>query len=167
MRRWLLLMDLDRTMWSHHDISSLKPPFKRAGPGIVVDAEGVEIRLNQDMVRLVEWALGRGAITSTLSWNRLERAVEVLRAFGIDRLFHYITAEDTPRKDLMLEKLLQTLRRQGIEIPPARIIYIDDRDIHIGEIRRRIGDINFLMYGRDIRNFEEAVEKISNILGDG
>jgi len=119
-------MDLDRTMWDHHDISSLRPPFKKLGP-----------------------------------------EVEVLRIFGIDKLFHYITAEDTPRKDLMLEKLLKTLEKQGVDIPPDRIIYIDDRDIHIGEIRRRVGGIHFLMYGRDIKSFEEAVEKISSILGIG
>ncbi len=165
MSRWLLLVDMDRTLWSHSDISSLKPPFKPLNRQAIVDSQGVVVRLHTDILELVKWALEKNAIVSTLTWNEPDKVEAALNAFGIKHLFHFITAENTPRKDLMLEKLLNLLRRQGVEIPLDRIVYIDDRDIHIEDITRRIGGVHFLQYGVDFKTYEEGVKLIMERLG--
>ncbi len=158
--KWLLLIDLDGTLWDHLDISSLKPPFKKIGEGKIRDIDGVEVTLNRDIVDLVKWARRNGAITSTLSWNIPWKAYKAIETFSIMSIFDYITVMNSDRKDEMIKDLLNKLREMGILIDICRIVYIDDRDIHIKEIYKNIGKIFFLQYGRDFSGFEDGRERI-------
>ena len=158
--KWLLLVDLDGTLWDNLDISSLTPPFTRIGKDEIADSRGVRVKLNSEVLKLISWAREHGALISTLSWNIPWKAYEALKTFGIVELFDYITVENTDRKDIMIKRLLGKLRDVNISFDSCEIIYIDDRDIHIEDIYRNIGDIFFLQYGRDFKLFDEARKAI-------
>jgi len=157
---FLLLVDLDGTMWDHKNVSELEPPFKRVSETRVVDSRGVAVNLYQDTLKIVLWARSRGAIVSSLSWNEPEKALGVLEAFGIRGLFHHHMIENHPNKDIMISKLLAELGRKGTRIPLCRVVYIDDRTIHLEAIYRNIGKLVFLQAWKDFKSYEEAVEKI-------
>jgi magnesium-dependent phosphatase-1 len=163
---FLLLMDLDGTMWDHKNVSELIPPFKRVSETRVIDSRGVPVNLHIDSLKIVLWARARGAVISSLSWNEPEKALGVLDAFGIRDLFHYHMIENHPNKDQMILKLISILREKDLNIPLCRIIYIDDRTIHLDSIYRNIGRIVFLQAWKDFRNYEEAIRKIeTSIMG--
>ncbi|MDT7895906.1 MAG: magnesium-dependent phosphatase-1 [Desulfurococcales archaeon] len=163
---FLLLMDLDGTMWDHKNVSELIPPFKRVSETRVIDSRGVPVNLHIDSLKIVLWARERGAVISSLSWNEPEKALGVLDAFGIRDLFHYHMIENHPNKDQMILKLISILREKDLNIPLCRIIYIDDRTIHLDSIYRNIGRIVFLQAWKDFRNYEEAIRKIeTSIMG--
>ncbi len=164
---WLLLMDLDGTLWDHLDISSLNPPFTRINDNTIVDSNGVAVRLYNDAVRILKWARASGAIVSTLSWNHPSKAIAALEAFGLKDLFDYLVIEPHPYKGEMARKLLEKIRlEKGLELPSCRIIYIDDRDIHIDEVRQKIGNVVFLRAWRDFKSYEEAKTLIEARLGE-
>lgn len=164
-RRWLFLLDLDGTLWDNEDISLLNPPFKKMDSDVIVDSNGVRVRLNNDMVKLLNWARENGAITSTLSWNIPDNAISALQAYEVIDLFDYITIENTHRKDKMIMKLLERIKiEKGLEFKACEIVYIDDRDIHIPDIYSNIGHINFFRAWIDFNTFEEAVNLIIDAL---
>lgn len=163
--RWLLFFDLDGTLWDHKDISSLDPPFRRLSPLRIADSRGVVVTVYEDSLKLLKWARSRGAIVSALSWNDHMIAVSALESLGVLGLFDYLAIEPHPGKGDMARRVIESLRKErGLELSPCRIIYIDDRDIHVNDVREKIGDIAFLMAWRDFKSFEEATERIESIL---
>jgi len=165
MRRWLLLVDLDGTLWDHKDISTLDPPFRRISDDVIADSNNITVKLNREMIKVVKWARENGAIVSTLSWNIPEKALSALKAFDVVKYFDYITVENTRRKDIMIVKLLKKIESEkGLKINLNDIIYIDDLTIHIDDIYRNIGKIHFLQIGVDFKTFEEAKAIIRKIL---
>lgn len=162
---WLLLLDLDGTLWDHKDISSLELPFIKLNEDTISDLHGTLVRLNYDIVKLLKWARGKGAITSTLSWNIPEKAIAALKAFDVIKYFDYLAIENTDRKDLILRKLLKKIKRErGITFKHNRIIYIDDLDIYVRDIYENIGKIHFLQVNVDFSTFNEAINIISKLL---
>ncbi|MEB3778832.1 MAG: magnesium-dependent phosphatase-1 [Desulfurococcales archaeon] len=160
---WLLFVDLDGTMWDNPDISMLTPPFRRIDSGVIVDSNGVVVRLYTGMARLVEWARESNAITSTLSWNEPSIAIEALKAFGLLGLFDYIAIEPHPYKGDMAIRVLERVRKErGLKIPACRIVYIDDRDIHLDDMVSKLGDIVFLRAWVDFKGVEDAITLILN-----
>jgi len=160
-RYWVLFMDLDGTLWDHLDISRLQPPFTLIGEGVLRDVTGVRVKLYRDAVKLIEWAKESCGITSALSWNLWEPAVSALKASGVIDLFDYLAIEPHPGKGEMAEKVIKRIESTvGYTIPPCRIVYIDDRIIHLEDIRGKLGDVFFLRAWRDFRDFEEARGKI-------
>jgi magnesium-dependent phosphatase-1 len=165
-RSWLLLLDLDGTMWDHLDVSKLKLPFRRINGWTIVDANGVPVRLRVYMVKLALWARRNKGIVSSLSWNPPLHALAALHAFGIDGIFDYHVIEPHPWKGRALAKLLRTIwRERRIRIPPNRIVYFDDRDIHLDDIRENVGSVNYVRSNVDCRTFEECRELVLRFLG--
>ncbi len=164
MRRslWLLLLDLDGTLWDHLDISSLEPPFRRVEEGVIEDSRGVRVRLYNYMAELARWARSRGALVVSLSWNEPEKAISALKAFGVDALFHWHVIEPHPWKGRALARFLERAR---IRIPPQHMIYFDDRDIHLDDIYFHVGPVKYVRSHRDCSSFEECVELVSRLLG--
>lgn len=166
MRPWVLFMDLDGTMWDHEDISSVDPPYRLVEPGVIANPAGVTVRLYPEAVGFVEWARRRGAFTSTLSWNHPENALGALEAFGIEHLFDHHEIEYSPEKHRGIKRVLGLLRERGVSVPPERVVYVDDRDIHIADIYREVGEILFIHIWRGVRDYEEAKRVVAErVLG--
>ncbi|MEZ0318490.1 MAG: magnesium-dependent phosphatase-1 [Pyrobaculum sp.] len=158
----LVALDLDGTVWDHEDISSLYPPFRRISQLQIADSKGVVVTLRKHVRDFLIWARG-GHILSTLSWNDFDVAYQALKAFEIDHYFHYLVIEPHPRKDKMLWRLLRRIKEEkGIEVRPSDILYIDDRDIHIGQIRENLGPVRFLQFGKDVSCFTEVIEYLKS-----
>ncbi len=165
MARWLLLIDLDGTLWSHTDISLLTPPFKKIDENVIIDRYGERIELNREMVKFIEWARANHAVTSTLSWNIYEIAYEAIKAFGVDGMFDYFMIDTTPRKDLMIKNLLYRIKKDmGIDIAPEQMVYIDDRDIHIDDIWSNVGKVFFIRYIWGSMDSDYLIKKVKKYL---
>ena len=82
--------------------------------------------------------------------------MEALEKLGIMDLFDYHETEFSPAKDQRILHLLDVLREKGTTISPDRIVYVDDRDIHMDDIRQNVGNIVFLHIWKEVRNYEEA-----------
>jgi magnesium-dependent phosphatase-1 len=161
---WVLFLDLDGTLWDHLDISSLKPPFRRISEDSIVDSQGVPVRLYRDVVEVARWAKRSGGFVVALSWNIPEVAVEALKAFNILDLFDYLGIEDHPDKGLIASKILGDLESRGYKVKPCRVVYVDDREIHVRGVRERVGDITFIRAWVDFRNGEELRNRIAEAL---
>ena len=161
---WVLFLDLDGTLWDHLDISSLKPPFRRISEDSIVDSQGVPVRLYRDVVEVARWAKRSGGFVVALSWNIPEVAVEALKAFNILDLFDYLGIEDHPDKGLIASKILGDLESRGYKVKPCRVVYVDDREIHVRGVRERVGDIIFIRAWVDFRNGEELRNRIAEAL---
>jgi len=72
--------------------------------------------------------------------------------------------ENHPNKDIMISKLLSMLKSRGIQYSLCRIVYIDDRTIHLDSIYRNIGRIVFLQAWKDFKTHLEAIEAIEKRL---
>ncbi len=158
-------MDLDGTMWDHLDVSGLRPPFRQVEPGVIADSEGVRVRLYGYMVKLAMWARRRGAVVASLSWNVPFNALEALRAFRIDGLFDYHIIEPHPWKGRALARFLKILwRERRLRVPAGRIIYFDDRDIHLDDIKSSVGQVRYVRSHVDCRGFGDCVDLVESLL---
>ena len=161
---WLLMMDLDGTVWDHLDISSVVPPYNLVQNGSISNVQGIRINVFPQAVSFIEWARRHGAITCTLSWNYTDYVMQALSVLGLIGLFDYHETEFSPDKDRRIIHLLEILKAKGIEIPPERIVYVDDRDIHISDIRRNVGNVLFIHIWKSVRDYSEAKRLIEENL---
>ena len=141
---WLLATDIDGTLWDHLDISTVAPPYFEDGRGRLRSADGTRVQLIPEAIDFVRWCRRNGAIVASLSWNMPERVFPAIQVLGISDLFDYHATEFTDEKHERLLDLLNRLRARGIVIPPRRVVYVDDRDIHIESIRKRVGEVVFV-----------------------
>ncbi|MGC9201569.1 MAG: magnesium-dependent phosphatase-1 [Thermoproteota archaeon] len=160
----LVVLDADRTIWDHHNVTELRSPFKLVSKDVAEDANGVKVKLNDKLIDFLEFAREKGILVSLASWNEPKNVFELLSLFGIDKYFVFPIAEPHPNKHLMIQKIISNLSKRGIDISPNEILYIDDRDIHLSEIREKIGNVKFLKFGADIKDWKEAINKIENSL---
>ncbi|USH00557.1 magnesium-dependent phosphatase-1 [Thermococcus argininiproducens] len=147
----LLILDLDGTLWDHYDASRLTPPFK-VNRNELVDSYGNKLRLFEGAREFLEWAKDR-FLLSIASWNVEELVRPILEEFGIWHYFVFPKIENHPNKADMILRTLKQLQTIGYEI--NEVIYVDDRTLHLEEVKRAIPEIKFVHMWRDVKNFEE------------
>ena len=153
----LLLLDADGTLWDHPDLSSLARPFKRESEGTITDRNGVVVTLRPGAKETLRELRRRGVATALVTWNRPEYVAEGLKAFGIADLFDYVRAEDSPDKHLLIARLMEELKETGRAVSPERVLYVDDRTLHLEKTREVVGPVRFLQFGVDVKRFEEIL----------
>ncbi|MEM0117382.1 MAG: magnesium-dependent phosphatase-1 [Conexivisphaerales archaeon] len=162
--RWLLAIDLDGTVWDHLDISLVDPPYRKVEEGTLVNNQGIRVRLNASAVEFIKWAKQNGAIVASLSWNKPANVFEALRKLGIAELFDHHATDYTAEKDRRLLELLEKLKSEKLNIPADRVVYVDDRDIHVDDIRKNVGDVFFIHIWKGVKDFSEAKRLIQEKL---
>jgi len=162
----LVVLDVDKTVWAHHNASALIGPFKIVSKDIIQDKYYSTVRLNDGIRAFLEFAAKKGIILSLASWNEPENVLDLLSLFDIDRFFIFPVIEPHPNKYMMFQKIVMNLGGKGIRLLPEEILYIDDRDIHLEEIRKSIGNINFLKYGIDVKNWYDVINKVEHLITD-
>lgn len=159
---WILFMDLDGTMWDHKDISATKPPFKLVGSLSIEDVNGTRINAFSEAVEFLKWSRTHGAYISSLSWNIEAIAKAGVEELGLTGLFDNLAIKDNPDKASLMEGVLKTLEDNGGSVSRDRLVYIDDRDIHIAGILKKFPGILFINIWKDAKSYGEAEELISN-----
>jgi magnesium-dependent phosphatase-1 len=152
----LLATDIDGTLWDTLDISLVAPPYSPDGEGRLRSADGTTVRLIPEAIDFVKWCRSNGAKVTSLSWNIPERVFPAIEVLGISDLFDFHATEYTDAKHERLFDLLAELRRRGIIIPPNRVVYVDDRDIHIESIRKKVGDVVWIHIWKEVPDYKAA-----------
>jgi magnesium-dependent phosphatase-1 len=153
---WLLATDIDGTLWDNLDISLVAPPYFADGKGRLRSADGTIVRLIPEAINFVKWCRRNGAKVTSLSWNIPERVFPAIEILGISNLFDFHATEYTDAKHERLFDLLRKLQRNGTVIPPQRVVYVDDRDIHIESIRKKVGDVVWIHIWKEVPNYHAA-----------
>ncbi len=157
---WVVFSDLDGTLWDHMDISSLTPPFKRIDRGTIIDSRGVRVRVYDEMIHLLIAVKECGAIVSSLSWNNPRIALEAINTLGLDYLFDYHLIANHPFKYILALQLLDVLKTRYY-VEPELVVYLDDRDIHLSEMRSFISNLLYLRPWLEFRTHTDALQAIS------
>lgn len=150
---WVAFLDLDGTLWDHLDITSAIPPFTRVSDSTISDAEGTLINLSPGAVDFVKWVRNEGGIISTCSWNEYNKAIGALEAYRIIELFDFIKISTSPDKHVLMEEVLDQLKKEGTSISQDKLFYIDDRDIHMEKVRKRFPELTFFQIWKNGTNF--------------
>ncbi len=140
----LIVLDLDQVLWDHHDATSLKPPLRRVDATTVEDSTGERVVLRDGVEDFLRRARERGAYLSTCSWNEPEKALAVLRAFGLDRYFDLLVIEPHPEKDRMMERILNHFSPMGVREEDTA--FVDDKEEMLERVRRRFPGILTLRF---------------------
>lgn len=64
----------------------------------------------------------------------------------------------------MIKKIVEDFKKANVIISPKEILYIDDRDIHLDEVKRFVGQVNFLRYGFDVVGWVDAIGKVKSLI---
>jgi len=159
----IVFLDLDGTVWSSLDISAQKPPFRKVSENKIVDFEGLPIELNFGVKEFLIWARRNRLKVYSLSWNIPEIAIEALKAFEIFEMFDGHFIEYHPYKGMLMKKALNNL---GLDVKPCQIVYVDDRDMHLENVRKEVGNVVFIQIGVDVKHFLELKSVLKNLLRD-
>lgn len=162
---WILFLDLDGTFWDNLDVSSTTPPFVRVSGDTIRDQDGETLTIKPGALEFIAWARKNEGIISTCSWNRKEVALSALRELGAIGLFDYQRIDPEPNKYELILSLMRELEASGNSISPDRVFYLDDRDLHMPDIRKNVDGLNFLHMWKIVKSYGEAKEIISTKLG--
>ncbi len=102
------------------------------------------------MGEFLEWASGR-FLLSIASWNVEERVRPILEGFGLWDYFVFPKIEFHPDKADMIRRTLRELELSGYDV--EEVIYVDDRDIHIEDVKTAISFIRFIHNGERCQRF--------------
>ncbi|KUJ99680.1 MAG: Uncharacterized protein XD43_0663 [Thermococcales archaeon 44_46] len=122
---------------------------------MLIDAYKKELHLFPGVRDFLEWASERFILTIA-SWNLEERVRPILEGFGLWDYFMFPKIEGHPNKADMIKRTVEELTSIGYSL--EEIIYVDDRAIHIDDIRTIFPDIKFIQMWVDAKSFEELRE---------
>jgi magnesium-dependent phosphatase-1 len=159
----LVVFDADKTLWSHHNVSSLSLPFRLVNCDTLADANGETFWLFQGIRELLEELRTKHIIMTIASWNKPEPVKEALRLFEINPFFMIVKAEFHPDKHHMIESTISELAEKGTKIRPNEILYIDDRTIHLENVRKMLGPIHFIQMWVDVKKPRDICEFLEKL----
>ncbi|MGC9147241.1 magnesium-dependent phosphatase-1 [Infirmifilum uzonense] len=151
----LLILDLDRTLWSHPDISTTSPPYRRVSDEELVDSNGEVIKLNPCARKLLEDARVKGVLLAVASWNYPEKGMSALEAFGLSDYFKVIVIEPHPFKDKMIRKILGALN-----VKPEEAVFVDDNPAICERVSKAFPSLKVLNLGRDLMSLCELFDML-------
>ena len=164
----LVILDLDRTIWDHEDVSSLLPPFRRIREGEVEDSLGRRVRLRPGVRSFLARCRREGVILSIASWNKPEKAVPLLELLSIFGYFSYPRIEFHPDKARMIRGILRDVSRELGRIP--RTLFVDDMERMVSLVRRELPQVKAVLFGQEVRSFQELEQLVfggSNEIREG
>lgn len=153
----LVILDLDRTLWDHHNVTELRAPFTRIDAQTVADATGVRVRLLPGARELLDTLRERGTLISIASWNEPAPAFAILEALGLRNYFVHPKVEFHPYKERMVSDLVREVSEDGVHLRPEEILYVDDRALHFRRVRGAVGPVQTLQAGVDIRDLRDVI----------
>jgi magnesium-dependent phosphatase-1 len=153
----LVILDCDRTLWDHEDVSMLRLPFARVDPETVRDADGIRVRLNPGARTLLAHLRDRGILISIASWNHPEPVFAIFALLDLEAFFAHPKVEFHPHKDQMVARLLAELAADGTPVRPDEIVYVDDNPTMLAKVRAAFPAARTLQAGVNVRDLREVV----------
>ncbi len=160
----LIILDCDKTLWSHEDISSMKPPFELVDKDVLIDSVGEELRLNEGVRDFLNYVKNRGILLAVASWNIREFVIEALEKLELDKYFDYIVVEFHPNKELMVDKILKYFNSLGVGVHEGEVLFVDDNIDMIRKVKKLFPQMIIIHYGVDVKNFYELIRFLEGLL---
>jgi len=161
---WILFIDLDRTVWNHHDVSILHRPFKLVSKDCIVDHYGEKFCLYDKVREFLDFCKRNNFILSTLSWNKYSITKEIMDLLGITRYFDYLFNKFYPLKNETLIQAIEIIKKNYALNHYPKIIYIDDQRKYYDLIKDALEEIYFIHMWIDVNSYEELIEYIGNLV---
>jgi len=162
----LIIIDADKTLWDHPDISLTNPPFQRIDEDTLVDKIGSEVHLYKRVREMLKRLKEQGIIISLASWNTPESCLEALQKLDLLKYFRHPKVQPHPEKHRMIKELLEDLREEGAKIEASEILYVDDKSRHLGDVRKQVGEIRFLQMWVDVKDHTEILKYVRSCQGN-
>src|SRR5260370_16621302 len=140
----LVILDLDRPLWDHHNATELRAPSTRSDEQTVADATGVHVTLQPGARALLDTLRERGILISIASWNEPAPASAILETLGLRDYFVHPKVEFHPYKERTVSDLVRELSEEGVRLRPEEILYVDDRALHLRPARRALAPLPVL-----------------------
>lgn len=156
----LVILDCDRTLWDHHNVSELQLPFVRVDADTVVDARGVPVRLRPGVRALLSALREQGILISIASWNQPEPVFAIFDQLDLTGFFVRPKVEPHPYKERTISALLAELAAEGIALRPEEVVFVDDRSRHLRRVRAAVGPLHTLQPGVDFADLPELLQRI-------
>ncbi|MCD6373286.1 MAG: magnesium-dependent phosphatase-1 [Thermococcus sp.] len=155
----LLVLDLDGTLWDHEDASRLTLPYEFHGD-YLVDSTGQVLHIFPGVREFLKWAGGR-FVLSIASWNVEERVRPILEGFDLWHYVRFPKIENHPNKADMIRRTVKELESAGYCVDG--IIYVDDRTLHVDDVKRALPETRFIHMWVDAKSFEELRELLERV----
>lgn len=156
----LVVFDADKTLWSHPNVSNLTLPFKLVDRNTVSDAEGVTFHLYEGIRELLSKLQRMGVTMTVASWNKPEPVKQALNLFSISCFFKIVKAEFHENKHLMIASTLSELSEDGVKLKSEEILYVDDRTLHIENVRNKVGAVHFIQMWVDAKSPNDILQYV-------
>ncbi len=157
----LIILDCDRTLWDHHNVSELTLPFSRVDEQTVQDAGGVQVRLRSGARELLAGLRTRGVLVSIASMNHPEPVLAIFDLLDLTRFFIRPKVEAHPHKDRTIGATLRELAAEGVVLQPHEVVFVDDKPMHLAQVREALGPIRTLLAGVDITDLRDVLAHVS------
>jgi len=154
-RKYMVVIDLDETLWDHPDVTKTNPPYRRVGRLSIVDSNGERIKVRDGWVKSLMALKSIGVKLGIVSWNDPYRACEALAALGLRSIFDYIVVENHPDKRKMFKRLMDI---SGIN--PENILFIDDNAQMIRRVKEAYPKVHVTVYSGEIPNLSLVAKNL-------
>ena len=157
----LVILDLDRTLWDHHNVTDLRLPFRRVDAETVEDAGGVRVRLRPGVRELLGGLRERGVLISVASWNEPAPVFAILDQLELTEFFICPQVAPHPYKERTIAALLQELAARGVAVAPEEVLFVDDRELHLRRVRAAVGPVQTLHAGVEISDLRDVLKALN------
>ncbi len=149
----LVILDCDGTLWDHPDVSSMEPPFTRAGEDMLIDSRCEQLKLNPGVREFLKQAKRLGVALAVASWNDPGKVEAALRGLQLHAFFDIVVAEPHPFKDQMVREILSRIKAD-------RVVYVDDWCEMLETVKGSFPYVKVIHYSVEVKDFYELKKQI-------
>lgn len=121
----------------------------------------MKVRLRPGARELLTGLRARGVLVSVATWNHPEPVFAIFDLLGLTSFFVRPKVEAHPHKDRTIGATLQELAGDGVALQPHEVIFVDDKPMHLAQVRQALGPIQTLQAGVDVTDLRDVLTFIS------
>jgi magnesium-dependent phosphatase-1 len=156
----LVVFDADDVIFSSSSdcyLGQVTLPVRPIGNDTVEDATGCRITLDEEARSVLQDLRRQGIHVSLDSINRSREATEILHALQLEGIFEHPKINFSDKGANMLE-ILREFRKDGTEISPDEVMFIDDVLEFCLDVKKALGGKGVvLQMNKDISRLSELV----------
>lgn len=121
----------------------------------------MQVRLRSGALELLAGLRAQGVLVSVASWNHSEPVFAIFDLLGLTSFFVRPKVEAHPHKDRTIGAILQELAGDGVVLQPDEVVFVDDKPMHLTQVRQALGAIRTLQVGVDVTDLRDVLAYIS------